>query len=192
MSHLPSPSSLSFARGCPVSGPGGNVCCDGSRGGNSGTGQSMPGLPGSPLVRLIELWVLSFLWYFREEARLVSSRDQGRPGGDPGETQGRPRGTYKYEEVENKHQVLHAAQTVALHGVRPRKHKDTQFFTWRHSDSHSWSPAQPHPGAPVPTPLERVKIGSLLGQHWVRTAGTLIWNFNSYSLVPWLWSAIVL
>lgn len=112
--------------------------------------------------------------------------------GDLGETQGRPRGTYKYEEVENKHQILHAAQTVALHGVRPRKHKDTQFFTWRHSDSHSWSPAQPHPGAPVPTPLERVKIGSLLGQHWVRTAGTLIWNFNSYSLVPWLWSATIL
>lgn len=29
--------------------------------------------------------------------------------------------TYKYEEIEDKHQILHAAQTVAFHGAPPAK-----------------------------------------------------------------------
>jgi len=80
------------------------------------------------------------------EARYLG-RARGEPGRTGGEGEGGARGTYKYEEIENKHQILHAAQTVALHGSPPRKHKATQSF-WRHSDFSVGAQTQTQPGDP--------------------------------------------
>lgn len=89
----------------------------------------------------------------------------------PGKTQD----TYKYEEIENKHQVLHAAQTIAFHGAPPKNTRPPQSSRWGTPPRKNPSPS---PGGPRSQPHRCKGWKKMEADHRDENAGARLPGFS--------------